>query len=80
MNYRGVYVAADNTKRSIYVSLYSMLQIFNTQEILTKMLSGNTIAMRSISREKTAGYVIVPDEKAAYQLAKRFCVGRFWYI
>lgn len=63
MNYRGVFVAADNTKRSIYVSLYSMLRIFNTQEILTKMLSGNTIAMRSISREKTAGYVIVSDEK-----------------
>lgn len=30
MNYRGVFVAADNTKRSIYVSLYSMLLIFNT--------------------------------------------------
>ncbi len=66
MNYRGVFVAADNTKRSIYVSLYSMLRIFNTQEKLTKMLSGNTIDMRSIGREKTAVYVIVPDEKTTY--------------
>lgn len=66
MNYRGVFVAAENTKRSIYVSLYSMLRVFNTQEKLTKMLSGNTIDMRSIGREKTAVYVIVPDEKTTY--------------
>ncbi len=43
-----------------------MLRIFNTQEKLTKMLSGNTIDMRSIGREKTAVYVIVPDEKTTY--------------
>ena len=66
MNYRGIFVAAENTKRSIYVSLYSMLRIFNTQEKLTRMLSGNTVDMRSIGREKTAVYVIVPDEKTTY--------------
>ena len=65
-NDRGVFVPADNTKRSIYVSRYSRLRIFNTQEKLTKMLSGNTIDMRSIGREKTAVYVIVPDEKTTY--------------
>lgn len=66
MNYRGVFVAAENTKRSIYVSLYSMLRIFNTQEKLTRMLSGNTIDMRNIGRKKTAVYIIVPDEKTTY--------------
>lgn len=66
MNYRGVFVAAENTKRSIYVSLYSMLRIFNTQEKLTKMLSGNTVDMRNFGREKTAVYLIVPDEKTTY--------------
>ncbi|MBR2043036.1 MAG: type IV secretory system conjugative DNA transfer family protein [Clostridia bacterium] len=66
MNYRGVFVGAENTKRSIYISLYSMLRIFNTQEKLTKMLSGNTVDMRKIGREKTAVYVIVPDEKTTY--------------
>ena len=66
MNYRGVFVGADNTKRSIYVSLYGMLRIFNTQEKLTRMLSGNTIDMQKIGREKTAVYVIVPDEKTTY--------------
>jgi len=66
MNYRGVFVAAENTKRSIYVFLYSMLRIFNTQQKLTNMLCGNTIDMRTIGREKTAVYLIVPDEKTTY--------------
>lgn len=66
MNYRGVFVGAEATKRSIYITLYGMLRLFNTQERLTKMLSGNTIDMRSIGREKTAVYIIVPDEKTTY--------------
>ena len=66
MNYNGVFVAAESTKRSIYVSLYGMLRIFNTQENLTKMLSGNTVDMRKFGREKTAVYIIVPDEKTTY--------------
>ncbi len=66
MNYRGVFVAAENTKRSIYVFLYSMLRLFNTQQKLTNMLSGNTIDMRRIGKEKTAVYLIVPDEKTTY--------------
>ncbi len=66
VNYRSVFSAAENTKRSIYVSLYSMLRIFNTQQKLTSMLSGNTVDMRRIGREKTAVYIIVPDEKTTY--------------
>lgn len=66
MNYRGTFVGADNTKRSIYISLYGMLRVFNTQERLLKMLSGNTVDMRRIGREKTAVYLIVPDEKTTY--------------
>lgn len=66
MNYHGVLTAAEKTRQSIYVSLYGMLRIFNTQPSLTKMLSGNTIDMRQIGREKTAVYIIVPDEKSTY--------------
>ena len=66
MNYRGVFVGAENTKRSIYITLYSMLRIFTAQESLTKMLSGNSFDMRKIGREKTAVYLIVPDEKTTY--------------
>ncbi len=65
-NYKGVFVGAENTQKSVYISLYGMLRVFNVQENLTRMLSGNTIDMRSIGREKTAVYVIVPDEKTTY--------------
>ncbi len=66
MNYRGIFVGAENTKRSIYVSLYGILRVFTTQENLVKMLSGNTVDMKMIGREKTAVYLIVPDEKTTY--------------
>lgn len=66
MNYRGVFVGAENTKRSIFISLYGMVRIFNTQRNLSRMLSGNTVDIRNIGREKTAVYLIVPDEKTTY--------------
>lgn len=66
MNYKGVLVSADNTRRSIFVSLYGMVRVFNTQPNLTRMLSGNTVDMRMFGREKTAVYIIVPDEKTTY--------------
>lgn len=66
MNYKGVFVGAEKTKQSVYITLYGMLRIFNTQQHLTKMLSGNTIDIRNIGREKTAVYIIVPDEKTTY--------------
>jgi len=66
INYKGVLVSADNTRRSIFVSLYGMVRIFNTQPNLTRMLSGNTVDMRAFGREKTAVYIIVPDEKTTY--------------
>lgn len=66
INYRGVLSAAENTKRSIYVSLFGMIRIFNTQQNLTKMLSGNTVDIRKFGKKKTAVYIIVPDEKTTY--------------
>jgi len=66
MNYRGVFVSADTTQKSIFVSLYAMIRIFITQQSLTKMLSGNTFDIRNFGKEKTAVYIIVPDEKTTY--------------
>lgn len=66
MNYKGVFVGADNTRRSIFISLYGMVRVFNTQKNLTKMLSGNSVDLRNIGREKTAIYIIIPDEKTTY--------------
>ena len=66
MNYRGTFVGAAATKRSIYITLYGMLRVFNTQQNLVKMLAGNSFDMRKFGREKTAVYIIVPDEKTTY--------------
>ncbi|MBP3381865.1 MAG: type IV secretory system conjugative DNA transfer family protein [Clostridia bacterium] len=66
LNYKGVLAGAENTRRSIFAVLYGMVRIFNTQPNLTKMLSGNTVDMRRFGREKTAVYIIVPDEKTTY--------------
>ncbi len=66
MNYRGVLSSAENTKRSIFVSLFGMVRIFNTQKNLTMMLAGNTIDIRTFGKKKTAVYIIVPDEKTTY--------------
>lgn len=66
MNYAGVLAAPEKTRQSIYAVLYGMLRIFNTQENLTRMLSGNTINIKKFGREKTAVYIIVPDEKTTY--------------
>lgn len=63
INLNSVLSAAEATRRSIYVSLYGMVGIFNTQKNLTRMLSGNSIDIKNIGREKTAVYLIIPDEK-----------------
>lgn len=66
MNYNGIFVGASDTKRSIYTVAYDMVRIFNVQKNLTRMLSGNSIDLRTIGHEKTAVYLIVPDEKTTF--------------
>ncbi len=66
MNYGGVFSGPDRTRQSVYAVLYGMLRVFNTQKNLTSMLSCNTINIKNFGREKTAVYIIVPDEKTTY--------------
>lgn len=66
MNYRGVFAAAEKTLQSIQISLYAWIRIFASQKNLTKMLSKSTFDVRNIGQEKTAVYIIVPDEKTTY--------------
>ncbi|MBE6764039.1 MAG: type IV secretory system conjugative DNA transfer family protein [Ruminococcaceae bacterium] len=63
LNFRNVLTGADNTRRSVYVSLYGMVSPFTSQKNLTAMLSGNTMNIADFGREKTAVYLIIPDEK-----------------
>lgn len=66
LNYNNVFTSAERTLQSIMVVLFGMIRIFTTQKELTNMLSGNTIDIASIGRQKTAVYLIIPDEKSTY--------------
>ncbi len=66
MNYRNVLTSADKTLQSILVSLFAMIRIFTTQKELSAMLSHNTIDIASFGRQKTAVFLIIPDEKSTY--------------
>lgn len=63
LNYKNVLTAQGKTLDNISAELYSMIRVFNTQKNLARMLSSNSIDLRSIGRQKTAVYLIIPDEK-----------------
>ena len=66
MNFKAVLSASEKTRQSILVSLYGMIRVFNVQKQLSNMLSGNTIDMSDIGKEKTAVYLVIPDEKTTF--------------
>ncbi len=57
---------ANSTVSGIVGTLYGMLRVFTINEKLTQMLSDNSFDIRRFGREKTAVYIIVPDEKTTY--------------
>lgn len=62
-NYRSVLAGSEKTTDSIVVSLFAPSAIFTSQKKLCRMLSRNTFDIRKFGREKTAVYLIIPDEK-----------------
>ena len=66
LNYNNIFTSPEKTLQSIMVSLFGMIRIFTTQKDLTNMLSGDTIDIASAGRQKTAIYLIIPDEKSTY--------------
>lgn len=66
MNLSGVVISAEKTKDSIMSSLHAMIRIFAIQKKLISMMADSDFDMRSVGREKTAVYVIIPDEKSTY--------------
>ncbi|MBQ2737807.1 MAG: type IV secretory system conjugative DNA transfer family protein [Clostridia bacterium] len=66
INLKGVLACPENTLRCIYSTLFSMVRIFVAQKNLSAKLAGNTIDMTTIGKQKTAVYIIVPDEKTTY--------------
>ncbi len=66
LNYNGIFSGATSTKQSVYATLFGLVRIFTSQKSLARMLSGNTVDIRSFGKKKTAVYLIVPDEKTTY--------------
>ena len=66
INYKNIFTAAEKTLQRICISVYSMLRIFNIQPNLSRMLSNSSFDVENIGNEKTAIYIIVPDEKVTY--------------
>lgn len=63
-NFRSVLAGSELTTKNIVVSLFASMSIFALQKDLCGMLSENTFDLRKIGSQKTAVYLIVPDEKS----------------
>ncbi len=66
LNYANTLMNPEKTMNCILSALYAMIRVFNIQKNLTDMLSGNTMDITKFGREKTAVYLIIPDEKSTY--------------
>lgn len=66
INLRGVKTAPEKTKMSIYISLFGMIAMFINQRDLVTSLSNSTFDIEDIAKEKTAVFIITPDEKSTY--------------
>lgn len=62
----GTLNAAEKTRSSILVTFDQMFRIFSAQQNLSEMLSHNTFNLDQIGLEKTAVFLIMPDEKSTY--------------
>ncbi len=63
INFKGVFNSTERTMSSILASVYSMVNEFNMHKQLMRMISSNTVSLENLGREKTAVYLIIPDEK-----------------
>ncbi|MCU6763342.1 type IV secretion system component VirD4 [uncultured Roseburia sp.] len=66
MNLEGVLISSEKTKDSIMSSLHAMVRIFILQKNLISMMADSDFRIQDISREKTAVYIMIPDEKNTF--------------
>lgn len=66
LNYFGISGVNQKAKGDIQSTLFTFIQIFIAQEKLIRNMSFNTFDVTKLSEEKTAIYIIVPDEKTSY--------------
>lgn len=80
----GTIEAPDNTRTSILSTFDQKMRIFAFQENLTDMLKQNTISVDRLGFEKSAVFLIMPDEKTTYHrlisLFVKQCYERLIYL
>lgn len=80
----GTVEAPDRTRTSILSTFDQKMRIFSFQENLTDMLKQNTISVDRLGFEKSAVFLIMPDEKTTYHrlisLFVKQCYERLIYL
>lgn len=80
----GTIEAPDRTRTSILSTFDQKMRIFAFQENLTDMLKQNTISVDKLGIEKSAVFLIMPDEKTTYHrlisLFVKQCYERLIYL
>lgn len=80
----GTIEAPNNTRTSILSTFDQKMRIFAFQENLTDMLKQNTISVDRLGFEKSAVFLIMPDEKTTYHrlisLFVKQCYERLIYL
>ena len=59
-------LTAENTKTCITSTFDQLTGLFTASKVLTEMMSDTTFSMENIGKEKTAIFLVVPDEKTTY--------------
>lgn len=59
-------LTAENTRTCIESTFDQLTRLFSSSKALTDMMSNTTFAMERIGKEKTAIFLVVPDEKTTY--------------
>ncbi len=72
-NLKPTVTAPDKTKASIYSVAKTMVNVFTSQEAFSDLFRTNEIDIDSIGKEKTAVFIVLPDDSAAlYAIATVF--------
>lgn len=75
---RGVLSAPDRTLSCILSTVSSMLRDFIIQDSLLRMLSSSSFNVRSMYRERTCVFLILPDETNAYSATSALLIDYFY--
>lgn len=66
LNFEGINSSSDKARGDIQSTLFTLISIFLTQESLIRNMGKNSFDINMIGRQKTALYLIVPDERTNY--------------